>query len=262
MSAASRTYVAPAVWLIILASPIVATAQAGSPRRGQVDLELRLDEPGAYRASIEAEGQTRTCQGTVERGRPCLLTGVPVGRAQVHLEGSGEPRRITTLAIVRDHTRALVIRNGISLDGAYGFTLLGLSVLFAAPGTYLAIAAECTPDDRLCAVTPAVAGVLIALGSGLALTGIYLLTFGDPFALYVGDSRRQTRPAASPEPTINVPVPPRPPEPPSDQPTPTAPPPADEVPPEAAPSSRAPSPRGVSGGVALTANGVVLTMRF
>jgi hypothetical protein len=122
----------------------------------------------------------------------------------MHLDSTTEDHRVDTPVRITRGTRSVLVEEGVTIDGTVGYSLIGLGALFAAPGAYLLIAAQCDETDRMCVSTPIVGGVLATLGGALMLTGFYMITFGNPYELYGADVRRDTRPAVSPAPEIEI----------------------------------------------------------
>jgi hypothetical protein len=179
-----------------------AAGETGGPRIAR--LEVRLEEPGEYRTEVQVGEETFACAAPLREGDPCVLRDVPAGRARMILDSTSEEHRVDTPVILRPSTRDVVVEEGITLDGAVGYSFIGLGLAFAGPGTYLLVAATCDPGDRLCEATPAVGGTMAAIGGVLILTGLYMITFGNPYELYGADVRRDHRPAVSPEPEIEI----------------------------------------------------------
>lgn len=185
--------------------PSAGESQANPGAVRLAEVEIRLEEPGSYTTSLEAGGATWRCPAPIREGEPCILRDVPSGFARVVLENTeDEEHRVRTPIILREHTEAVVVEEGITIDGATGYLLVGLGLVFAGPGVYLSIAADCDQSDRNCRITPLLGGTFITIGAGLSLLGLYLLTFGNPYELYAGDARREHRPAVSPSPTLEI----------------------------------------------------------
>jgi hypothetical protein len=206
--------------LICLVVPSPALAQHDHEGEGEADdqrlseplrggaripaLEVRLEEPGVYRTHFEVAGETFRCDAPLSEGDPCVLRNVPAGTARMFLESTDGDHRVDTPVVLRTGTREVMVEEGVTIDGTVGYAFVTLGVVFAAPGTYLFIAATCDPTDRSCAATQTVGVAMGVIGLGFALSGLYMLVFGTPYELYGADVRRDTRPAISTDPAIDV----------------------------------------------------------